>query len=97
LPEQDAGCAGVSATWISATPFCLVRHPKRNGKDSPRARVELELARRGLPAALAIEPLARPERGPGSLEWRSSPRPRSRSNMHRRTVLVATDATEPQS
>lgn len=63
-------CAGLSTEWVSATPFCLLRHPKRNGKDGPVAQLRLELARRGLPEPLEMDMLPRPPRGPQSLEWR---------------------------
>lgn len=65
-----ASITGPSKTWISATPFCLLRHPKRNGKDGPIHQLRLELSRRGLPAPSSIELLGRPPIGPPSLEWR---------------------------
>lgn len=55
-PSQDGprGPVGFTRRWRSHTPFVLVRHPKRRGgrlRDGPLEQVELELSRRGFPAA----------------------------------------------
>ncbi len=54
-------------TWVSETPFLLVRHPKVRGKqpdkylvDSPEDQVLLELQRRGFPEPIVEEMLYRP-------------------------------------
>ncbi|MEW5748965.1 MAG: type I-U CRISPR-associated protein Csb2 [Candidatus Thermoplasmatota archaeon] len=70
LANGDAGCCGTSTIWESATPFCLVRHPKRNGRDGPIDQVRRELARRGFPALVDVEVLEQPSRGPAALRWR---------------------------
>ena len=44
-----------SERWVSATPFVLTRHPKKN-RDTPADQVLLELERRGFPAPKSIEP-----------------------------------------
>ena len=44
---------GQARFWHSATPFVLVRHPKRK-KDLPSDQVNLELRRRGLPEAKTV-------------------------------------------
>jgi CRISPR-associated protein Csb2 len=46
-----------SKTWISRTPFVLVRHPKKNGKDSPEEQLRLELNRRGFPEPASVSPI----------------------------------------
>ncbi|HJL18311.1 MAG TPA: type I-U CRISPR-associated protein Csb2 [Sandaracinaceae bacterium LLY-WYZ-13_1] len=56
---------GPARTWVSRTPFLLNRHPKvRRGRvvDGPEDQLRRELASRGLPALLHLEPLARLER-----------------------------------
>lgn len=51
--------------WRSATPFILVRYPKRRAgqvEDTPVDQVKLELVRRGYPSPIMVEPI-RPARG----------------------------------
>lgn len=46
-----------SKVWVSATPYLLTRHPKKNGKDSPESQLRLELTRRRLPEPIRIDPV----------------------------------------
>jgi CRISPR-associated protein Csb2 len=65
-PKDYGGCdvqKGQSAQlaqsqiWMSTTPFLLIRHPKKNGKDAPAAQVRMELSRRGFPDPVTVAPV----------------------------------------
>lgn len=55
--ERLVPCARASKEWTSRTPFVLPRHPKQKGKDTVEGQLQAELAGRGLPAAIRIEPV----------------------------------------
>lgn len=70
-----------SRVWVSRTPYLLTRHPKthKDGRpklgpdglqvDGPEAQVRAELARRGFPALIAVEPVAGTEMGGKPVRW----------------------------
>ena len=67
--RDEAPVLAEASAWTSRTPFVLVRHPKRHrdGRpklrpdgtwvDGPEDQLQRELARRGLPQPLTLEPL----------------------------------------
>jgi len=80
-PEDfDAPIFSLAATWQSATPFVLVRHPKLRGNtrggqrpkewvDAPADQVRLELRRRGFPEPEEVTPVGRAQLRGRSLPW----------------------------
>jgi CRISPR-associated protein Csb2 len=70
-----------SHVWVSRTPFMLTRHPKtyRDGRpklgpdgrqiDGPEAQLRAELARRGYPAPVSVEPVRQTTVGGKELRW----------------------------
>lgn len=70
-----------SHVWVSRTPFVLTRHPKayRDGRpkldpdgrqiDGPEAQLRAELARRGYPAPMSVEPLRQTTAAGKELRW----------------------------
>lgn len=70
-----------SRAWVSRTPFMLTRHPKtyRDGRpklgpdglqiDGPEAQLRAELARRGYPEPVSVEPLRQTTVGGKDLRW----------------------------
>lgn len=58
--EQLLGPPEGGSEWVSLTPFIAPRHLKRNGKNTLEGLVCAELASRGLPGAISIEPLSGP-------------------------------------
>lgn len=53
--DRQHSIFGWGREWLSATPFSLVRHPKKR-KDGPADQVILELERRGLPVPEGVAP-----------------------------------------
>lgn len=70
-----------SRVWVSRTPFMLTRHPKthRDGRpkigpdglqtDGPEAQLRTELARRGFPAPVGVEPVRHTGMGGKDVRW----------------------------
>lgn len=82
IPQQELPPVLRSArVWRSATPFVLVRHPKRkrNGAprldaegvwiDGPTEQIRLELSRRGLPTPVEVTSIDALEIGGRTLPW----------------------------
>ena len=54
-PTESRALFTTSSEWWSLTPFCLNRHPKKNGKDGPVQQMLRELSNRGFPPPLEID------------------------------------------
>jgi CRISPR-associated protein Csb2 len=67
--QYDSPILGAGAVWQSMTPFMLVRHPKPNGKDSPKEQLALEIRRRGLPEPISVSPLVACRAGGRDVRW----------------------------
>jgi len=69
VDKGESPLLGSSKVWVSRTPFLLTRHPKvyRDGRpkldengfqiDGPEMQLRMELARRGFPAPIKVEPV----------------------------------------
>ncbi len=69
-PHGLSGALARARAWVSATPYCLERHPKRNGRESARAQLLRDLERAHLPRPEVLEEVGPPEGVPHGRGWK---------------------------